>query len=76
LRTTFGAASRGCAIEFAREKFGEFVRRNALEKWIAKWVMCDLVRVNDARLKQLMVITHVVVMLFGCAFDRVVSLKL
>jgi hypothetical protein len=56
----FGAASRGCANESARDALGKFVRQDALEKWIVKWVMCALVRVSGARLKQSVALTHVV----------------
>jgi hypothetical protein len=60
LGTKFGAASRGCANESARDARGEFVRQDALEKWVVKCVICELVRVNGARLKQSVAITHVV----------------
>jgi len=71
-----GAASRDCAIQFARGVLGEIVPQDALEKWIAKWVMCDFVRVDDALLKQSVVTTHVVAVLLGRASDRVVDLTL
>jgi hypothetical protein len=60
LGTTFGAPSRGCAIGLARDALGEIVQQDALEKWIVKWVMCEIVRVRGARLRQSVAITHVV----------------